>query len=113
MTDADWDDRGGLAVGIYLDGSDSPDRAVDGSLLIDDDFYLMVSAFWEPLTFTVPDVRTPANGAAPPWQTELSTYDGIPAGDAPPPARATVQPGAQLTVGPRSLTVLRGPRCAQ
>jgi isoamylase len=128
MTDADWADHSTLAVGIYLDGSDSPDRAADGSVLIDDDFYLMVNAWWEPLTFTIPDVRTPANGAAPPWQTELSTYDGLPAAGSPPSAPsasgapsapnapsapATIPPGARLTVGPRSLTVLRGPRCDQ
>ena len=71
-------------MGIYLDGSDGPDRAVDGSLLIDDDFYLMVNAWWGPLTFTIPDVRTPANGAAPPWRAELSTYDGIPPATASP-----------------------------
>ena len=60
MTDADWDDSSALAVAIYLDGSDSPDRAADGSLLLDDDFYLLVNAWWEPVTFTIPDVRTPA-----------------------------------------------------
>ena len=118
MTDADWDDHSALAVAIYLDGSDSPDRAVDGSLLIDDDFYLLVNAWWEPVAFTIPGVRTPADGAALPWQTELSTYVGVPGDGGPsgpdgpldPSARATVQPGAQLTVGPRSLTILHSPQ---
>jgi len=117
MTDAGWDDGSALAVAIYLDGSDSPDRAADGHLLLDDDFYLMVNAWWEPLTFTIPDVRTPPDGAAPPWQVELSSYDGttgkerLPDGPDGPSAPAAVQPGGQLTVGPRSLTVLRAP-CA-
>ena len=33
MTDADWNDASALAVAIYLDGSDSPDRAADGTFL--------------------------------------------------------------------------------
>ena len=32
MTGADWADGGALAVAIYLDGSDAPDRAPDGTL---------------------------------------------------------------------------------
>jgi glycogen operon protein len=126
MADADWNDDSSLSLGIYLDGSDSPDRAADGSLLLDDDFYLLVNGYWEPLGFTIPSVRTPPDGAAESWRVELSTYDGnLPPGDAStpsgdgtspsadastPPAPATVAAGDHLDVGPRSVIVCRAPR---
>ena len=119
MTDADWNDDSSLSLGIYLDGSDSPDRAADGSLLLDDDFYLLVNAYWEPLTFTIPSVRTPPDGAAESWRVEISSYDGNPspgAGTTPPgdastlSAPATVATGGHLDVGPRSVIVCRAPR---
>ena len=106
MTDADWNDASALAVAIYLDGSDSPDRAADGTFLADDDFLIVVNAWWDPLTFTIPVTRAPQDGA-PPWNVEVSTDDG-----AAPPGPATVCTGGQLTAGPRSVTVLRAARPA-
>ena len=38
MNSADWADPNARAIAIYLDGSDDPDRAEDGTPLIDDDF---------------------------------------------------------------------------
>ena len=32
MTGADWSDENALAIALYLDGSDDPDRAEDGTL---------------------------------------------------------------------------------
>ncbi len=106
MTDADWNDASALAVAIYLDGSDSPDRAADGTFLADDDFLIVVNAWWDPLTFTIPVTRAPRDGAQP-WNVEVSTDDG-----AAPPGQATVCTGGQLTAGPRSVTVLRAARPA-
>jgi isoamylase len=98
MTAANWADENGRALAIYLDGSDDPDRAPDGSLMTDDDFLVLVNAWWEPLDFTVPATR-----AGQDWRCEISTYD--PAA----PARAPVLgDGDHLTVGPRSIAVLRG-----
>jgi isoamylase len=107
MTDADWNDASALAVAIYLDGSDSPDRAADGTFLADDDFLIVVNAWWDPLTFTIPVTRAPQDGAQP-WNVEVSTDDG-----AAPPGPATVSTGGQLTAGPRSVTVLRAAYPAQ
>jgi glycogen operon protein len=103
MTDADWADGSALAVAIYLDGSDAPDRARDGTPLVDDDFLLLVNAWWEPLAFTIPVCRTPPAGGA--WQAEIDTYEAAGPGDA-----ADLHPGDQLKVGPRSITVLRASR---
>jgi isoamylase len=99
MTGADWSDPGARAIAIYLNGSDAPDRAADGTPLLDDDFLVLVNAWWEPLTFTLPATRT---GQA--WQTEIDSYDPAKTGDAP-----MLRAGDQRAVDPRSIVVLRGP----
>jgi glycogen operon protein len=97
MTGADWSDSTALAITLYLDGSDDPDRADDGTLMVDDDFLVLVNAWWGPLPFTVPPTRPGLT-----WSVEIDTYD---------PARvATVAVGDEVTVNPRSIVVLRGPR---
>jgi glycogen operon protein len=98
MEASDWATKGSLALAIYLDGSDDPDRSDDGTLLVDDDFLVLVNAWWEPLGFTVPPTRAGLT-----WQTYLDTYD-------PDRAAAELRPGDVLTVGPRSVVVLLGPR---
>ena len=100
MTGADWADPGALSLAIYLDGSDDPDRTADGTALIDDDFLVLFNAWWEPLDFVIPGTR---DGQS--WHAEINSYD--------PPAAASApqrQAGDRITVGPRSVTVLRGPR---
>jgi isoamylase len=99
MTGADWSDPGARTIAIYLNGSDAPDRAADGTPLLDDDFLVLVNAWWEPLTFTLPATRT---GQA--WQTEIDSYDPAKSGDAP-----MLRAGDQRAVDPRSIVVLRGP----
>jgi len=98
MTGSDWSDRGALAVAIYLDGSDEPDRAPDGSLLLDDDFLVLVNAWWEPLDFVLPVTRQRAA-----WQAAIDTYDPAAAGGSAAVPRAA---GEKVTVGPRSILVL-------
>ena len=98
MTDTDWSDPSALAIAIYLDGSDEPDRAADGSPLLDDDFLVLVNAWWQPLDFTIPATR---DGTT--WQSTIDTYDPA------RPAAAPLRAGGQLTVDPRSIIVLHGP----
>jgi isoamylase len=101
MTSADWSDAGALAIALYLDGSDDPDRAEDGTPLLDDDFLVLVNAWWEPLDFTLPATRE--NAA---WHLEVDTYDPAASGRS-----ATAQAaGQRVTVGPRSVLVLSDPR---
>ena len=102
MTAADWSDEGARAIGLYLDGSDDPDRAADGTPMFDDDFLVFVNAWWEPLDFVLPVTREQAS-----WRIDLDTYD--PAA----PGSSTVAPqgaGDHVTVGPRSIVVLSDPR---
>jgi hypothetical protein len=60
---------------------------------------VLVNAWWERLEFVMPDCRP---GLA--WRAEIDTFD--PAAVAAAVARA----GDRVTVGPRSVLVLRGPR---
>jgi glycogen operon protein len=97
MTGDDWADPSALAIGIYLDGSDDPDRAEDGTLMVDDDFLVLVNAWWEPLDFTLPATRPAAR-----WHAEIDTYNPDATG-----AAAERGAGDKATVGPRSVAVLR------
>jgi len=97
MTEADWRWPGARTVAVRLDGTVSPDLDPRGRPLLDDDLLILVNAWWEPVAFGLPDVGHPAD-----WQVELDTYD---------PQRTTaVTGGDPVTVGPRSLIVLRSPR---
>ena len=106
MDEEDRADPSALSIGIYLDGRDDPDRAEDGTLLADDDFLVLVNAWWEPLDFTVPSTRPDAA-----WQSEIDTSDPeealLASGGETAPRRAG---GDQVTVGPRSVVVLKSPR---
>ena len=100
MSGTDWADPNARAIAIYLDGADDPDMAEDGTALVDDDFLVLVNSWWEPLDFVLPATRPGAQ-----WQAELDSYDP----DAPAGA-AALSAGTQLTVGPRSVAVLRAAR---
>jgi len=97
----DWSNPNALAIALYLDGSDAPDRAADGTWLIDDDFMVLVNAWWEPLNFTLPETRPQAR-----WQQEIDTFDPVRAGS----DTTRLQAGDQIAVGPRSVIVLLSPR---
>jgi len=98
MNGGDWSDPGALAIALYLDGADDPDRAANGTWLVDDDFLVLVNAWWEPLDFVLPATREQAR-----WRVEIDTWD--PAA----PAAGGRQAGDSVTVGPRSVVVLLSP----
>ena len=101
MTGADWADANALALALFLDGCDDPDRAADGSLMVDDDFLVLVNAWWEPLEFVLPATREQAA-----WHVELDSYElTSPAGS----AAASRTAGDRVAVGPRSIVVLGNP----
>jgi len=55
MDGADWADPNARAIAVYLDGADDPDRAEDGTPLVDDDFLVLVNSWWESLGFALPE----------------------------------------------------------
>jgi isoamylase len=99
MTPENWADPAARCLGIYLDGDDAPDRAEDGTLLVDDEFLVFVNGWWEPLEFTIPD--TGHDGE---WTVELETFD-----PASPLPTAPLVTGDRLTLGAQSISVLRSP----
>ena len=94
MTETDWADPDARSIAVLFDGSSDPDVDADGTLLVDDDFLVMVNAWWEPLTFVLPDAV-----AARRWEVRADSFD---------PAR-TGAAGTSVVLGPRSVVVLRAP----
>ena len=102
MNGEQWADPTMHAIAVYLDGADAPDEAEDGTPLLDDDFLILVNAYWEPVTFTIPPVRE----APQTWFVELDSYDtGVSAARTFPK-----HTGDSAIARPRSLMVLRAPR---
>lgn len=108
MRDDDWANPDARSVAIYLDGTDSPDLAADGSLLVDDDMLILINAWWEPLDMRVPSAVIPAT-----WTCEVDSFDPRVGASAEPSAPgASRTAGDVLTVGPRSVVILCGTRLA-
>jgi isoamylase len=102
VTEAQWADPTMHAIAVYLDGTDAPDEADDGTPLLDDDFLILVNAYWEQVTFTIPPVRQDQQT----WFVEQDSYD-------PEVSAARVFPkhtGDPVIARPRSVQVLRAPR---
>jgi isoamylase len=99
MAGAGWRDPDARSLALYLDGADAPDLAADGSPMLDDDFLLLVNAWWEPLDFTIPFTRPGQT-----WLREIDTFD--PTGTE---SSATAGAADQVAVGPRAVAVLRAP----
>ena len=94
MTAEDWVDPAARSVALFINGATDPDVGPDGTPMVDDDFLILVNAWWEPLTFAVP-VNLPARR----WDVVCDTFD--------PARKVTV--AQELTVGPRSTVILQSP----
>jgi len=99
MGAGNWSDPNARSLAVHLDGDDVPDRAEDGSPLVDDDFLVLVNGWWGPLDFVVPPTLADRT-----WVVELESA-ADPGLDAAAPGRAG--PVHTVTVGPQSVTVLR------
>jgi isoamylase len=93
--------RGWLPKSSILNGHGIPDHDLLGVRVVDDSFLLLINAWHEPITFTLPDPDY-----APSWRTVLDTADPQP----PAPAQPDLAAGAEVEVAGRSLRVLRAPR---
>jgi glycogen operon protein len=92
MTAENWADPKARSVALFIDGSTDPDVSADGTPMVDNDFLVLINAWWEPLTFGVP-VDVTAHG----WDVVCDTFD---------PARKLIV-AQELTVGPRSIVILQ------
>jgi isoamylase len=101
VTHDQWTDPTMHAIAVYLDGTDAPDDAT-GTSVDDDDFFILVNSFWEELPFTLPRVRPGTET----WFVEIDSYDPAASAARDFPKHS----GDTVTVGPRSVVVLRAPR---
>ena len=101
MTESDWGAGWTRSVTAYLDGTRDADRDSRGQPMLDDDLLLVANGWWEPLTFTVPDLSSPRE-----WRREVDTYAGV----AGPAAATALAPGETFSVGPRSIVLLSAAR---
>jgi isoamylase len=100
MTGSDWSAGWTRSVVAYLDGTRDADRDARGRPILDSDLLLVVNGWWEPLTFTIPDVGSPRS-----WRREVDTFTGTIA-SARPGGSAKLPAGASLCVEPRSIVLL-------
>ena len=101
MSDEQWSDPIMHAIAVYLDGTDAPDDADDGTPLLDDDFLILVNGYWDEVTLTLPRwVSHPGHGS---WNWTATTRRS------PPPA-SSPSTGDTVVARPRSVQVLRAPR---
>jgi glycogen operon protein len=94
MAGDDWATGYAKSVAVLLDGRSITSTDVHGRPVTDDDFYLAFNAYWEPVTFTVPEGR--------PWMRTLDTADDR--------DRGALVAGPQIDVQARSMAILRASR---
>ena len=101
MSDENWFDDGARSLGMWIDGSESLSRTRDGELVSDDSWLLVLHAGGDPAEFTLPAARYGDD-----YEPVLDT--GSP--DGKPVEPEPLEPGAKLTLPPRSLLLLRARR---
>ena len=101
MTEPDWADPERLTLGMWIDGSNSQSRTREGEVITDHSWLLLLHAGAEPVDVALPG---PEFGATFRPTLDTTTPGGEPAWEAPLPA------GSTLTLGPRSLLLLKAPR---
>ena len=87
VTSQDWDNARGHSFAVVFPGAPPAPSAL-----------VMINAYWEPLTFTVPG---PPSGS---WAVRADTMRE----DAAPAASPPLLAGASITVGPRSIVIATG-----
>ncbi|MGV9710153.1 glycogen debranching protein GlgX [Gordonia sp. NPDC003424] len=95
MTAADWDSGFGKSLAVFLNGDGIGEKDERGEKVVDASFYICFNAWHEGLDFTLPTV------VAWSWVGVLDTSH--PTGE----TAVTASRGESVTVGPRSMLVLR------
>ncbi|HTR33609.1 MAG TPA: glycogen debranching protein GlgX [Gaiellaceae bacterium] len=93
MTRRDWDNLGGRAIGVFLNGDELNAETRTGEEVRDESFLILFNAHFEDISF-----RLPARRFGTRWQLELQTgtvEDG------------RLVPGGEVTVGSRSVALFR------
>jgi isoamylase len=99
MNDQDWQAGFARTLGVFLNGKAIPTPDARGEPIVDDSFYILFNAHWEPLPFTLPTC-----GWGDRWVSAIDTNVPIPDLREQKPHRA----GETVEVAAHSMMVLRG-----
>jgi isoamylase len=99
MSDEDWGNGFAKSLAVFLNGEVIPTPDQFGRRIVDDSFYLIFNAHWEPVSFTLPP---PKWGKS--WHRELTTANVAQINEESTEDYAA---GSALMIEPRSLAVLR------
>ncbi|MFV0458382.1 MAG: glycogen debranching protein GlgX [Actinomycetales bacterium] len=98
MTEQDWTNGLARSMAVFLNGDAIPEPDPFGQRVVDDSFYFLLNAYYEPLDFVMPPAEYGAE-----WTVVIDT--------ATDDAEALVIPaGDSITVQPRATVVLTRPR---
>jgi len=97
MAEENWGQGFAKSIGVFLNGEAIPSPNSRGERILDDSFYLIFNAHYEPLAFTLPEKKWGRK-----WQKVFATHEPeFLKGD------KELGPGRQIRVPARSLTVLQ------
>ncbi|GMA39720.1 hypothetical protein GCM10025883_17650 [Mobilicoccus caccae] len=99
MTEEDWQTGYARTLAVLLNGDAIPEPGPLGQRIKDDDFVMMFNAHHEDVDFVVPDVIADVE-----WEKVVDTQ--LPTG-IPDPTTALLASGETLTVGSRSMVVVK------
>ncbi|WP_285683471.1 glycogen debranching protein GlgX [Actinoplanes sp. NBRC 103695] len=97
MTEADWNERSGMTMTVFLNGQGIPERDALGEPITDDSFLLLFNPLGEEVTFTIPP-RTYGSR----WEKVVDTADPMLAD-----RQRVTKAGGGLSVGGHTMVVLR------
>jgi len=97
MSDEDWGAAFAKSLGVFISGDEIPSLDAAGRRIIDDSFYIIFNAHWEPVEFTLPSERWGQG-----WSRVLDTSNGMPTEDEWQRAA-----GTRINIESRSLVVMR------
>jgi glycogen operon protein len=100
MSEGDWQVSFAKSLGVFLNGAGLTSPGTSLEKVTDDSFYLVLHAYWEPITFVLPDERF-GDG----WLRVLDTAredDAFCSDD-----HERLEPGASIAVASRSVVLFR------
>jgi glycogen operon protein len=96
MSDEDWESGFAKALTVFLNGDAIPEPGPRGERIVDDSFFLLFNAHYEPIEFTLP------GGFGESFEVVVDTAQPVPG-----PEERRAKPGVPLPVESRSVVVLR------
>ena len=97
MSDEDWGAGFAKSLGVFLNGDEIPSVDAAGRRVLDQSFYLIFNAYWEPVEFVLPPERWGQS-----WTRVLDTRNG----DAPAEDDWQRAAGTKIKIESRSLVVM-------